>query len=71
MSADIAAFMIRVDGEIQSHQLDEVFVLTEAELVGKVVGVILVLLHGGYFAIFVDVAVDSSGDGGQLGDEIH
>ena len=71
MSADVAAFVVRVDCEIQSHQFDEVFVLAEAELVGKVVGVILVLLHGGYFAIFVDIAVDSSGDGWQLGDQVH
>ena len=71
VSTDIAAFVVGVDCEIQSHQFDEVFIFAESELVGEVVGVVLVLLYSGHFAIFVNVAVDSGGDSWQLGNQIH
>ena len=62
VSTDIAALVVGMNCEIQSHQFDEVLVLAESELVGEVVGVVLVLLYSGHFAIFVDIAVDSGGD---------
>ena len=71
VSTDISAFVVGVDCEIQSHQFNEVFVLAESELVGKVVSVVLVFLYSGHFAIFVDVAVDSGGDRWQLGNQVH
>lgn len=69
--ADVAALVVGVDGEIQAHQLNEVLVVGETELVGQVVAVILVLLDGGNLSILVNVAVDLGGDGGQLCDEVH
>ena len=47
VGTDVAALVVGVDGEVQAHELDEVLVLAEAELVGKVEGVVLVLLDGG------------------------
>ena len=69
--ADVATLVVGVDGEVETHQLNEVLVVSEAELVGQVVGVVLVLLDGGNAAILVDVAVDLGGNGGELGNEVH
>lgn len=63
--------MVRVDGEVQSHQIDKVLVSTKAELVGQVETVVLVGLDGRNFSVLVDVAVDFGGDGGQLGNQVH
>jgi hypothetical protein len=71
VGADVTTLVVGVDGQVQTHELNEVLVATEAKLVGQVEGVILVLLDRGDLAIFEDVAVDASGDGGQLGDEVH
>jgi hypothetical protein len=46
-------------------------VVSEAELVGQVVAVVLVLLDRSDLAILVDVAVDLGGNGGQLSNEVH
>lgn len=69
--ADVAALVVGVDGQVQAHELNEVLVLGETELVGQVVGVILVLLDGRNLAVLVDVAVDLGRDCGKLGDEVH
>lgn len=69
--ANVAALVVGVDSEVETHQLNKVLVISEAELVGQVPGVILVLLNGSNAAIFVDVAVDFGGDGGKLGDKVH
>jgi len=71
VGADVATLVISVDGEVQAHQLNKVLVLSKAELVGQVVGVVLVLLDWSNLAILVDVAVDLGGDGRELGNEIH
>lgn len=71
MGADVASLVVRVDGQVQAHQLDEVLVAPEAELVGQVESIVLVLLDSGNLAILEDIAVDAGGDGGELGDEIH
>ena len=71
VGADVAAFVVRVDGEVEAHELDEVLVVGEAELVRQVVAVVFVLLHGRHFAVFEDVAVDARGDGGEFGDGVH
>jgi hypothetical protein len=71
VGGDVATLVVGVDGQVQTHQLNEVLVAGEAELVGQVVGVILVLLDRGDLAIFEDVAVDAGSNGGQLGDEVH
>ena len=71
VGADVAAFVVRVDGEVEAHELDEVLVVGEAELVRQVVAVVFVFLHGRHFAVFEDVAVDARGDGGEFGDGVH
>lgn len=71
VGADVATLVVGVDGQVQPHELNEVLVLSEAELVGQVVGVVLVLLDGSDLAILEDVAVDAGGNGGQLGNEVH
>jgi hypothetical protein len=68
---DVATLVVSVDGEVETHKLNEVLVLGETELVGQVERVVLVLLDGCDLAVLVDVAVDLSGDGGQLGNEVH
>jgi hypothetical protein len=57
-----------VDGDIEAEQLDEGFVLAEAEKVGKVPGVVLGWVDGWNFALTVDVTEDSSGNSGKFGD---
>lgn len=71
VGADVAALVVGVDGEVQTHELNEVLVLSEAELVGQVECVVLVLLDGRDLAVLVDVAVDLGGNGGQLSNEVH
>ena len=71
VGADVATLVVRVDGQVQPQQLDEVVVLAKAQLVGQVEGVVLVLLDGGDLAVLENVAVDLGGDGGQLGDQVH
>ncbi|KAH6504371.1 hypothetical protein HBI55_012730 [Parastagonospora nodorum] len=71
VGADVSTLVVGVDGEVQTHQLNEVLVLGETELVGQVERVVLVLLDGCDLAVLVDVAVDLRGDGGKLGNEIH
>ena len=68
---DVAAFVVGVDGQVQTHELDEVGVVGETELVCEVVAVVLVLLHRRDLAVLVDIAVDARGDRRQLGNEIH
>ena len=71
VGADVAALVVGVDGEVESHQLNKVLVLGETELVGQVERVVLVLLDGSNLAVLVDVAVDLGGESGELRDEVH
>jgi len=68
---DVATLVVGVDGQVETHELNEVLVLSEAKLVGKVEGVVLVLLGGRDLAILVDVAVDAGGNVGELANEVH
>jgi hypothetical protein len=68
---NVATLVVGVDGQVKTHELNEVLVLSEAELVGKVEGVVLVLLGGRDLAILVDVAVDAGGNVGKLANEVH
>lgn len=63
--------MIRVDNEVQPHQINKIFVSAETELVRQVETVVLVLLNWSDLSILEDIAVDLSGNGGKLSDEIH
>jgi len=71
VSADVATLVVGVDGQVKTHELNEVLVLAEAELVGEVEGVILVLLDGSDLATLEDVLVDARSDVGELGNEVH
>jgi len=71
VGTDVSTLVIGVDGQVETHKLDEVLVVGEAELVGEVIRIVLVLLDRGDLAIVVNVAVNARSDGRQLGDEIH
>ena len=71
VGADVTTLVVRVNGQVQTHEFNKVLVAREAELVGQVERVVLVLLDSRDLAILEDVAVDLSGDGGQLGDQVH
>lgn len=57
-----------MDGDVETHELDEGLVVTEAEESRQVPGVVLVGVDGGELALAVDVAEDTTGDVGELGD---
>ena len=63
--------MIGMDGQVQSHEFDELFVFAVAHEMSEIVAIVLALVNGGEFAVFVDVAVDAGGDGREFGDERH
>ena len=71
VGADIATLVVSVDGEVQSHQLDKVLVFAEAQLVGKVEAVVLILLDGSDLSALEYVLVDPGGDRRELGDQVH
>lgn len=71
VGTDVSTLVVSVDGEVESHQLNKVLVVTETELVGEVVGEILVLLDRGHLSALEDVLVDASGDGWELGNKVH
>ena len=59
VGADVATLVVGVNGQVETHQLNKVLVVTESELVGQVEGIVLVLLDSGDLAILEDVAVDA------------
>ena len=69
--ANVATLVVGVDGQVETHQLDEILVLAISEHIGQVETVILILLDGSDLAILEYVAVDSGCNGGQLGDQVH
>jgi hypothetical protein len=71
VGADVATLVVSVDGQVKTHELNEVGVLAEAKLVGEVEGVILVLLDGSDLSALEDVLVDARSDVGKLGNEVH
>lgn len=71
VSTDITTLMVGVNGKVEAHQLNEVSVVSVAELVSQVETVILVLLDGGDLSILEDVAVDTGSNSGQLGNQVH
>ena len=71
MRRDIATLMIRVDRQVQSHQLDELLVLAVSHQMGEIVSVILVLDNRRHLAALVYVLVDSGRDSRELGNQRH
>lgn len=68
---DVATLVVRVNGQVETEQLDEVGIVAESQLVGKVERVILVLLDRRNLAALEDVLVDASSNVGQLSNEVH
>ena len=68
---DVSTLVVRVDGNVQSHQLDELLVVAKAEQGSEVGRVVLVGVNGRELAVAVDVSEDSSGNVGELGNEVH
>lgn len=68
---DVTTLVIRVDGDVQSHQLDKLLVVAETEQGSQVGRVVLVGVNGGHLAVTVDISEDSSGNVGELGNEVH
>lgn len=71
MSRDITAFVIRVDGKVETHQFNKVLVLFETQKLGEVVRVILISLDLSELTILVDVAVNTSSNLRELGNQVH
>ncbi len=71
VSTDVSSFVISVNGEVESQQLDEVVVIGKAKLVGKVETVILILLDGSNLSSLKDILVDSGSNGWKLGNQVH
>jgi len=68
---DVSTFVVRVDGDVQSHELNELLVVAETEKGGQVGGVVLVLVDLRELSVAVDVSEDSAGNVGKLGNEVH
>ena len=71
VGGNVTTLVVRVNGEVQSHELDKVRVLSKAELVGQVPSKVLVLLGGWNLAVLENVAVDARGDVWKSGDQVH
>jgi len=68
---DISTLVVRVDGQVQPHQLYKLLVIAIAQKSCQVGGVILVLVNLGHFPTTIDIPEDPSGNVGELGNEIH
>ena len=71
VSGHVSTLVVRVDGDVQPHELDELLVVSETEKGGQVGGVVLVLVNLGELSISEDVSEDSAGNVGELGNEVH
>lgn len=68
---DVSTLVIRVDGEVEPHELDKLLVLSETEQGAQVLGVVGRLVNGRKLVASVGVSVDSTGNVGKLGNEVH
>lgn len=71
MSADIATFMVDVNGKVESHEFGKLFVVAEAKLTGQIVAVVLILFDWDDATLVERIPVDSRGNSWQFGNEIH
>jgi hypothetical protein len=68
---DVTTLVVRVDSDVQSHQLDKLLVVTVTEQSSQVGRVVLVGVNGGHLSVTVNVPEDSSGNVGELGNQVH
>lgn len=71
VSGNVTTLVVRVDGDVQSHELDKVSVVTETEQGSQVGRVVLAGVNGRELAVTEDVSEDSASNVGELGNEIH
>jgi len=71
VSADVSTFVIRVNGEVKTHQFNKVLVTLETQKLGEIVRIILIGINLTELTILVDVTVDTSSNLGELGNQIH
>ena len=60
-----------MDGDVETHELNERLVVAEAKEGREVVRVVLVGVDRGELALPVNVAVDATSDVGKLGNAKH
>jgi hypothetical protein len=71
VSRDVTTFVIRVNGEVKTHQFNKVLVGLETKKLGEVVRVILISLDLRELTIVIDVAIDTGSNVRKLGNQIH
>jgi hypothetical protein len=71
VGGNVTTFVIRVDGEVKTHQFDKVLVVFVTQELGEVVRVILIGIDGRELTILVEVTVDTGGNLRELGDQVH
>lgn len=60
-----------MDGDVKTEELDKVALFSKAKNVCQVPGVILGSVDGGNLALTVDVAVNTTGNVGELGNPMR
>lgn len=68
---DVTTLVVGVDGDVQSQEVHELSVLTVTEESSQVGGVVGVGVDSGDLAVTEDVSEDSTGNGRELGNEVH
>lgn len=71
VGTDVATLVVRVDGEVKSHELSELLVIV-ANHIGEVLGPIGIWVNDAQTGtVSVEVVVDLGGNRWQLGDQVH
>lgn len=71
VSGNVTTLVVRVDGDVQPHELDKVGVVTETEQGSQVGRVVFAGVNGRELAVTEDVSEDSASNVGELGNEVH
>lgn len=71
VGGNVTTFVVRVDSDVQSHELDKVGVFTETEQGSQVGRVVLAGVNGRELAVTEDVSEDSASNVRELGNEVH
>ena len=64
---DVATLVVTVNSDIETKELNKIFLLSEAEEVGKIPGIVLVWIDSWELATSVNIAVDATGNIWQFG----
>ena len=66
VSRDVTTLMVGMNGDVETHELNEVGLVSEAKEVGKVVGVVLLSINSRKLATAVDITENATGNVGEL-----